>query len=286
MPGYTKLFSRILDSTIWHEDDETRILWITMLAMADQDGDVLCTIPGLAARARIPLAACERALQRFQQPDKYSWSQEQEGRRVHVTPGGWHLINHAKFRSLMSAEERREKTRIRVAEFRKRQKANKLATNSVTVTKSNRSNASAEAEAEADTKAVKSSGSSISSGNGKIILEGEYYNNSKAPPDLHPLNYATKILDEIEFPLTQDNLRVVAAAIEAEVRSGKTKADAFQFVLAGTKSAQTDGIEINRFFFADAKYRSDNRNKNNGHTRQTVAERNRRVIDEFKRLGK
>jgi hypothetical protein len=137
MAGYTKLFSRILDSTIWHEDDETRILWITMLAMADQDGDVLCTVPGLSARARISLAACERALARFQQPDKYSWSQEHEGRRIHVTDGGWHLINHAKFRDLMCAEEQREKTRVRVAKWRERKT---LRHHIVTVTKSNAGN--------------------------------------------------------------------------------------------------------------------------------------------------
>src|ERR1700677_889831 len=151
MPGYTKLFSRILDSTIWREDDETRILWITMLAMADQDGIVLCTIPGLSDRARISLAACERALKRFQEPDKYSWSQEYEGRRIRVTDGGWELINHAKFRELMSAEEQREKTRVRVAKWRERKKLNGK---SVTVTKSNAGNDIAEAEADTDTKAT------------------------------------------------------------------------------------------------------------------------------------
>lgn len=133
MAGYTKLFERILDSTIWREEDPTRILWIAMLALADQDGIVSCTIPGLADRARITLDQCERALQQFQQPDKYSWSQEKEGRRIEPVNGGWRLINHAKFRALMSAEELREKTRIRVAKWRERQK-------DVTVTKSNAGN--------------------------------------------------------------------------------------------------------------------------------------------------
>jgi hypothetical protein len=123
MRGYTKLFNRILDSTIWREDDPTRILWVTMLALADQDGIVQCTIPGLADRARITVPQCELALARFQQPDKYSWSKEAGGRRIEEVDGGWLLINHAKYRELMSLEEQRERTRMRVEQWRKRQQA-------------------------------------------------------------------------------------------------------------------------------------------------------------------
>ena len=45
MHSYTKLFSSIITSTIWMEDDKTRILWITLLAMADQHGEVYSSIP-------------------------------------------------------------------------------------------------------------------------------------------------------------------------------------------------------------------------------------------------
>jgi hypothetical protein len=120
MPGYTKLFNRILHSTIWREDDKTRLLWITMLAMANKDGVVECTIPGLADMARISLEDCEAALDRFQKPDKYSWSKEAEGRRITVVEGGWQLINHAKYRDLLSKEDQREKTRLRVEKWRER----------------------------------------------------------------------------------------------------------------------------------------------------------------------
>ena len=130
MAGYTKLFQRILDSTVWREDDTTRILWITMLALADQDGIVQSTIPGLADRARITLAGCEAALEKFKQPDKYSWSKESEGRRIQDVEGGWFIISHAKYRALMSAEDRREKGRLRTQKSRAR----------VTVTKCNASN--------------------------------------------------------------------------------------------------------------------------------------------------
>ena len=122
MPGYAKLFARILDSTIWREEDTTRILWIAMLALADKAGVVQCTIPGLADRARITLEQCEAGLQRFQMPDKYSWSKAEEGRRIKPVEGGWFLVNHAKYRALMSQDEQREKTRIRVQKWRDRNK--------------------------------------------------------------------------------------------------------------------------------------------------------------------
>ena len=150
MTGYAKLFTRILDSTIWREDDKTRILWITMLALANQDGIVLCTIPGLADRARISLPECEAALARFQLPDKYSWSQEKEGRRVEVVEGGWFLINHAKYRAMMSADEQREKTRLRVQRWRQ-----KNTSQTVTPVTGNESNDIADTKAKADTKAIK-----------------------------------------------------------------------------------------------------------------------------------
>jgi hypothetical protein len=150
MAGYTKLFSRILDSTIWREDDKTRILWITMLAMTDQDGIVQCTIPGLADRARITIKECEDALERFQTPDKYSWSKEDEGRRVRAVEGGWFLINHAKYRALMSQEEQREKTRLRVQRWRE-----KNALPNVTNVTRNESNDIADSKAYTDSKAIK-----------------------------------------------------------------------------------------------------------------------------------
>lgn len=77
-----------------------------------------------------------------------------------------------------------------------------------------------------------------------------------APEGLHPLNYARRLLEEIKLPATYDNLQVVAAAIEMEIGGGKTGASAYKFVLAGTLDARECGVEINRFFFADAKYRS------------------------------
>lgn len=95
--GYTKLLSSITESTIWSEDNETRIVWITMLAMADHVGYIGASVPGLAARARVSLEATEVALAKFLAPDKYSRNSEYEGRRIAVVDRGWKLLNYKRF---------------------------------------------------------------------------------------------------------------------------------------------------------------------------------------------
>jgi hypothetical protein len=120
--GYTKLFAAILDSTVWREPDHVRIMWVTMLAMADQDGIVNAAIPGLADRARVTIEQCEEALECFRAPDPYSRSKEEEGRRIRDVDGGWFVINHKKYRDLLCAERQRELTRRRVAKHREKKR--------------------------------------------------------------------------------------------------------------------------------------------------------------------
>ena len=115
---YTKLDSGITDSTIWREADTTRLVWITLLAMADPHGYVGASVPGLADRARVTLDACLTALACFGAPDKWSRSQEYEGRRILDAEGGWVLLNHPKYRATRSAEDRREYMRVLMADKR------------------------------------------------------------------------------------------------------------------------------------------------------------------------
>lgn len=105
MTSYTKLFSSLLTSTIWAESDQTRIVWVTMLAMADQHGEVHSTVPGLARIAGVPLSEVEAALAKFTGPDPYSRTKDNDGRRIAEIDGGWELLNHAKYRSMASRED-------------------------------------------------------------------------------------------------------------------------------------------------------------------------------------
>ena len=71
-----------------------------MLAMADKEGRVWASVPGLANRARVPVEDTEAALQTFLSPDKYSRTPDFEGRKIEAIEGGWRLINHAKYREI------------------------------------------------------------------------------------------------------------------------------------------------------------------------------------------
>lgn len=119
--GYTKLFSEIITSTIWAENDETRIVWITMLALKDKWGIVGATVPGLAHMARVDVEVCRRAIDKFLAPDKDSRTPDYEGRRIEIVDGGWRILNHDKYRRLMSADERREYLAQKQREHRARQ---------------------------------------------------------------------------------------------------------------------------------------------------------------------
>ena len=120
--GYTKLFGSIVASTIWREDDKTRIVWITLLALSDKDGYVAGSIPGLADLARVTIPECEQALEKLQRPDRYSRSPEHDGRRVEVVDGGWLVLNRAKYRDMGWQEDRRERDRVRQQRHRERQR--------------------------------------------------------------------------------------------------------------------------------------------------------------------
>jgi hypothetical protein len=124
--AYTKLFQTLLTSTVWQEDDQTRIVWITMLALADKHGEVQSTIPGLAHLSRVSLDGCEQAIKTFLAPDPYSRTPDDQGRRIEEIEGGWALLNHAKYREMASREESKEAERKRKARYREQQRRNEM----------------------------------------------------------------------------------------------------------------------------------------------------------------
>ena len=118
MYGFTKLFGDIVTSSIWSEDDKTRILWVTLLAIAGPDGVARAAIPGLATVARMSVPECEAAMLKLEGPDKYSRSQEHEGRRVQRVNGGYLILNYLKYRNDLDKDKRREYKARKQAEYR------------------------------------------------------------------------------------------------------------------------------------------------------------------------
>ena len=153
MAGYTKLFNSILASTIWRADDKTRLVWITLLAMADKNGVCEGSIPGLADFARVTIADCQKALDTLMAPDQYSRSKTQGGRRIEPVDGGWRLINHAKYRAAMSQDDRREYLRVKQAEHRDRVKSTSVNSSNAASTESTHTKAKADSKADSEAKA-------------------------------------------------------------------------------------------------------------------------------------
>lgn len=122
MSGYTKLFSSILDSTVWQESKETRLVWVTMLVMKDGRQIVEASVPGLAKRAGVSISEAEGALQRLREADPYSRTQEHEGRRIKDVDGGWLILNGERYRHKMNAEEVKAYKAAKQKEYRDRQK--------------------------------------------------------------------------------------------------------------------------------------------------------------------
>ncbi|NIQ97058.1 MAG: hypothetical protein GWN87_24940 [Desulfuromonadales bacterium] len=108
---FVKLFTAILDSSVWDLDSDTRIVWITLLAMADHNGRVHAAVPGIARRARVTIEKVEEALARFQEPDPYSRSDAHEGRRVAQEGRDWIILNYGEHRRRQQAEAERARKR-------------------------------------------------------------------------------------------------------------------------------------------------------------------------------
>lgn len=121
MAGYVKLFSEIVDSSIWEEDSDTCKVWITLLALADQDGYVRGSEGWLAGKSRVSLGKCVLALRKFKEPDLRSRTEDNEGRRIEQLEDGWLILNYISFRDRLSADPKVVASRERVRKHRELQ---------------------------------------------------------------------------------------------------------------------------------------------------------------------
>ena len=138
--AYTKLFQSIITSTIWTEDDKTRIVWITMLALSDKNGEIAGSVPGIARMAGVSVEAASAAIRKFLSPDEYSRTKDDEGRRIQEIDGGWSLLNHRKYRDMASREDQRVQNAIRQERFqakKKRNNAENITENNANITPDN-----------------------------------------------------------------------------------------------------------------------------------------------------
>lgn len=122
MTGWTPLWSSIVDSSVWCESKDVKILWITFLAKKDKNGFVAAAVPGMAKAAGLTLEECTTALRVLESPDVMSSSQEYDGRRIRKVEHGWVILNHFVYRDLVSKARQRDYNRIKQKEYRDRVK--------------------------------------------------------------------------------------------------------------------------------------------------------------------
>jgi len=159
MEGFTKLFRGITKSSLWAKDAETVKCWVFLMAEADQYGNVICTIPGLAISNQISIEKARAIIADFLAPDPDSGTPEFEGRRIEPIDRGWKLLNYVKFRELESEESKATRDRLHAEITRLRAKLeSKNSNDSAQVAHSRVESqkvaqvAQAEAEAEAERK--------------------------------------------------------------------------------------------------------------------------------------
>lgn len=116
---YNKIFSKIVDSSIWLESTPTRIVWLMFIAVMDEAGFVqFASVRNVAHRARVTEDEAQEAIVTLEGPDTESSDDANEGRRIERVPGGWLVLNAEKYRVLVTRAVIQEQTRERVRKHR------------------------------------------------------------------------------------------------------------------------------------------------------------------------
>jgi len=152
--GYAKLHSSLINSSLWTEPSSVRVLFITLLALADREGTVYGSRCGISRLANIDPETHEEAWATLLAPDPDSSDlkrvPENEGRRIEEVEGGFRIINYAYYRSLRNDDDRREQNRKAQARFKAKAISHGKPKSS-TISPVQPHSAYAEAEAEAGT---------------------------------------------------------------------------------------------------------------------------------------
>lgn len=115
---YGKLFSSMYEGTLYGQWQAIVTLQ-QLVILADADGVVDMTPPAIAARTSIPLDIISTGIDQLSQPDRYSRTPTEDGRRIVLLeedrPWGWRIVNYRYYRELASREDKKAKDRERIA---------------------------------------------------------------------------------------------------------------------------------------------------------------------------
>ena len=117
---YSKLFSRITESSLMEEPIPARYVFVMFLAISDPQGYVIGTDVAIARRINMPLREFLPCVDRLMEPDAHSNSNAEDGRRIIRSDGerGYRIVNYIHYRSMRDEPARREYMRQYMADYR------------------------------------------------------------------------------------------------------------------------------------------------------------------------
>ena len=165
---YGKIFLSMYDGTLgtsglW----EALVTFQQLIVLAEKDGCVDMTPEAIARRTTIPFEIIAKGLEALEQPDPHSRTPDEEGRRIvrlsDSRPWGWKIVNYSHYRTIRTADDRREYHR-QYAKERRSKKVNKSqppSTNATMSTKTNEKPPIVEEEVEVKVEGKKNSAISV-----------------------------------------------------------------------------------------------------------------------------
>jgi len=153
---YGKLFARVAQSSLMEAPVPSRYVFMMMIAIADQRGEIIGTDTAIARILNISIAEFADAMSVLTSPDPQSNSPAEEGRRIVSSENGrgYKLVNYLAYRDMKSDDEKREYMRNYMRERRHKEKQTSEPVKNVNFCKTALSDVThTEAEAEAEAKA-------------------------------------------------------------------------------------------------------------------------------------
>ena len=121
MIGYTPIFSKIVDSSLWGESDVVVKVFLTLLAKKDGDNVVRGNAYNIAQWAKKTEQEVLEALRVLSSPDtRRVEPQPFQGRRIEKVDEGWRLLNGEFYQNLMREVNRRAYKAQKQREYRAR----------------------------------------------------------------------------------------------------------------------------------------------------------------------
>lgn len=118
--SFAKLVPKIVTSSLWSEPLHVRVVFVSFLALKDENGFVEGAPSSLQRICNVSIEQFSEAIKILESPDLESTTEDYEGRRIEKIEGGWIVLNHEKYRA--KEDVKKEQTRERVRRFREKNK--------------------------------------------------------------------------------------------------------------------------------------------------------------------